>query len=135
MQMTSKRSKFDGERGSTPEVILDFEYDNKNGGLLFVIIENVSLSSAYNISIKFDHEIIGLQGEKKITDMEIFRSLKFLPPGKKIRIFIDTFFSYLIRKQPLAVGTTILYSNKYKQRFRDLIKHDISIYKDIVDVE
>ena len=88
----------------------------------------------YNISIKFDQEITGLQGETKITDMKIFKSLKFLPPGKKIRIFIDTFFSYLIRGQPLTIETTIVYSNKDNQRYQDLINHDISIYKDIVDI-
>jgi len=116
---------------SAPEVILD---DNKNGGLIFVVIENVGLSSAYNVSIKFDHEITGLNGEKKITDMKIFRSLKFLPPGKKIHIFIDTFFSYIIRRQPLTVEATILYSDKGKHRFRDLIKHDLSIYEDLTDI-
>lgn len=66
----------------TPEVILDFEYDNNNG-LLFVIIENIGASSAYRVSVKFNKEITGIHGERKITEMNIFKYLEFLPPRKK----------------------------------------------------
>lgn len=116
-----------------PEVILDFEYDNNNG-LLFVVIENIGVSSAYKISVKFNKEMTGIQGEKKITEMNIFKYLEFLPPRKKIRIFVDGFSSYLIREQPLSITTTILYSNKNNQKFRDLIEHNLSIYKDLIDI-
>jgi hypothetical protein len=78
-----------------PEVIVDFEYDNR--GLLFIIIQNIRLSSAYQTSIKFDREITGIRSDKKLTDMSVFRSLEFLPPGKRIRIFVVSFLSYLNR--------------------------------------
>lgn len=115
-----------------PEVIVDFEYDNR--GLLFVTIQNIGFSSAYQTSIEFDSEITGIGGDKKLTDMSIFKSLEFLPPGKRIRIFVDTFLSYLNRRQPLILNVIISYSNKNKQKFREVIKHDLSIYKEIVDV-
>lgn len=115
-----------------PEVIVDFEYDNR--GLLFVIIQNIGFSSAYQTSIKFDSEITGVGGDRKLTDLNIFNSLEFLPPGKRIRIFVDTFLSYLNRKQPLILNTIISYSNKNKQKFREVIKHDLSIYEEVVDV-
>jgi hypothetical protein len=115
-----------------PEVIVDFEYDNR--GLLFVIIQNIEFSSAYQALIKFDSEIMGFRGDKKLTDMRIFRSLEFLPPGKRIRIFVDTLVSYLNRKQPLILNIIISSSNKNKRKFQEVIKHDLSIYKEIVDV-
>ena len=115
-----------------PEVIVDFEYDNC--GLLFVIIQNIEFSSAYQALIKFESEIIGIRGDKKLTDMRIFRSLEFLPPGKRIRIFVDTLVSYLNRKQPLILNIIISSSNKNKRKFQEVIKHDLSIYKEIVDV-
>ena len=126
------RSRYILKEDRVPEVIVDFEYDN--GGLLFVIIQNIGLSSAYQTSIKFDSEITGIGGEKKLTDMSIFKCLEFLPPGKRIRVFVDTFLSYLNRKQPLVVNTTISYSNKSKQKIQEIIKHDLSIYKGIVDI-
>jgi hypothetical protein len=111
-----------------PEVILDFEYDND--GILYIIIENIGLASAYKVSIKFDKEITGIEGEKKISAMKIFDQIEFFSPHKKIRIFVDTFTSYLFRKQPLFIKVTISYSNKNNKEFQNVIKHDLSIYND-----
>jgi hypothetical protein len=126
----------DSEESRKPEVILDFEFNNDNSGgnggngILYIIIENIGLSSAYNISIKFDKEITGVEGEKNISAMKIFDRIEFLPPHKKIRIFVDTFVSYIIRRQPLVITTTIRYSDKENRKIQDLVKHDLSIYQD-----
>jgi hypothetical protein len=138
MNMISKnsRSTSNVKVHRVPDVIVDFEYDSDSGGgFLFIIIQNIGLSPAYKISVKFDNEIIGITGvEKKLTDLSVFKCLEFLPPGKKIRIFVDTFLGYLIRKQPLILNTTIIYTSKDKQKFREAIKHDLSIYKEMIDV-
>lgn len=110
-----------------PEVILDFEYDD---GLLYIIIENIGPSSAYKVSIKFDKGITGMEGQREISAMRIFECIEFLSPHKKIRIFVDTFASYLLRKQPLIIGATVIYSNKNNREFQNLINHDLSIYQD-----
>jgi len=132
----------DSEESRKPEVILDFEYDNNNNnnssssssgaaaGILYIIIENIGLSSAYNISIKFDKEITGVEGNKKISAMKIFDRIEFLPPHKKIRIFVDTFVSYMIRRQPLVITTMIRYSDKENRKIQEVIRHDLSIYQD-----
>jgi hypothetical protein len=131
----------DSEESRKPEVILDFEYDNSSSGgggggsaaaagILYIIIENIGLSSAYNISIKFDKEITGVEGNKKISAMKIFDRIEFLPPYKKIRIFVDTFVSYMIRRQPLVITTMIRYSDKENRKIQEVIKHDLSIYQD-----
>jgi len=117
-----------------PEVIVDFEYDYNKGDLLFIIVQNIGFSSAYNISVKFDNELIGAEADKKVSEMSIFKRLEFLPPGKRIQIFVDTFLSYLRRRQPLVVNATVTYSNKNKQKFQDVIKHDLSIYKEMMYV-
>jgi hypothetical protein len=62
--------------------------------------------------------------------MRIFRSLEFLLPGKRIRIFVDTLVSYLNRKQPLILNIIISSSNKNKRKFQEVIKHNLSIYRD-----
>jgi hypothetical protein len=110
-----------------PEVILDFEYDN---GILYIIIENIGPVSAYKISIKFDKEIRGVEGEKEISAMKIFNHIEFLPPHKKIHIFVDTLVSYVLRKQPLIIEATVIYSNKNNRKFQNEITHDLSIYQD-----
>ena len=115
-----------------PEVILDFEYDDN--GILYIIIQNIGPTSAYRVSIKFDKEIVGVEGEKEISAMKIFNNIEFLPPHKKIRIFVDTFVSYIFRKQPLIIEATAIYSNKNNREFQNVIKHDLSIYKDLPQI-
>jgi hypothetical protein len=107
---------------------LDFEYDDN--GILYIIIENIGPVSAYKISIKFDKEIRGVEGEKEISAMKIFNHIEFLPPHKKIRIFVDTLVSYVLRKQPLIIEATVIYSNKNNRKFQNEITHDLSIYQD-----
>ena len=107
---------------------MDFEYDDN--GILYIIIENIGPVSAYKLSIKFDKEITGVEGNKKISSMKIFNRIEFLPPHKKIRIFLDTFVSYILRKQPLIIGATVIYSNKNNKEFQNVINHDLSIYQD-----
>ena len=114
-----------------PEVILDFEYTNRQ---LFIIIENIGEKPAYDIQINFSKKIMGLQKTKDISDMKIFNALKFLPPNKKIRIFVDLFQSYVFSKQPLKMKTEIFFKNKKMQKFENLINHDLSIYKDIPEI-
>jgi hypothetical protein len=106
---------------------LDFEYDD---GILYIIIENIGSSSAYKVSIKFDKEITGTEGQRKISALRIFEGIEFLSPHKKIRIFVDTFASYLLRKQPLKIGATIIYSNKNNKEFQNVMNHDLAIYQD-----
>jgi hypothetical protein len=56
---------------------LDFEYDD---GVLYIIIENIGPSSAYKVSIKFDKEITGMEGQRKMSAMRIFECIEFLSP-------------------------------------------------------
>ena len=39
-----------------------------------------------------------MEGQRKMSAMRIFECIEFLSPHKKIRIFVDTFALYLLRK-------------------------------------
>ncbi|MDH3766678.1 MAG: hypothetical protein OER82_12840 [Nitrosopumilus sp.] len=114
-----------------PDVIIDFEYDD---GLLFIGIENIGDDSAYDVAVRFNKKILGMQKTKNISSLQIFQSLKFLPPRKEIKILVDLFQFYLAGKQPLLISTGIFFRNKKKQAFQNLIQHDLSIYKDIAEI-
>ena len=118
--------------GKNPDVIVDFEYDNE--GLLFIVIENIGNDSAYNTSVRFNKKILGIQKTKNISSLRIFQTLKFLPPGKKIKILVDLFRLYLACKQPMKISTIVFFRNKSKQRFQNSIQHDLSIYKDFAEI-
>jgi hypothetical protein len=115
---------------TVPEIILDFQCES---GLLFIVLQNIGIASAYKISVKFDKKIID-KTERNLASMNIFNHLEFIPPGKKFQIFIDSFQSYVARKQPLAIEATITYLNKRRRRFREIIKHDLCIYKDMQEI-
>lgn len=111
-----------------PEVIVDFECE---GDLLFIVIANVGFSSARRISIRCDKEIRDFRGEQ-ITAMEIFRRLEFMPPGKRIRIFVNSFAAYLKARQPLRPKFTVTYFDRRQRKQIDVITHNLAVFRGIV---
>ena len=114
--------------GKIPDVIVDFEYSE---GVIFIVIENIGGDSAFDVQTKFSKKILGMQKTKDISSLKIFKLLRFLPPAKKIKIPVDLFRFYLLGKQPLQISVTVFFRNKTKQKFRNSISHDLSIYRDI----
>lgn len=114
-----------------PDVIVDFEYGD---GLIFIVIENIGNDSAYSTSVRFNKKIMGMQKTKDISSLGIFKSLSFLPPGKKIMVLVDRFQPYVACRQPMQISTVVSFSNKLKQTFQNSIQHDLSIYRDFMDV-
>ncbi len=58
-----------------PDVIIDFEYDDDDDdddGLLFIVIENTGDDSAYDVAVKFNKKILGIQ--------KTFLHFKFFSP-------------------------------------------------------
>jgi hypothetical protein len=78
----------------------------------------MGLSAAYKESIKFDNEIRGMEGQRKISPMKIFDNIELLSPHKKICILVDIFASYLPIKQPLTIVATLRYSNGNNKEFQ-----------------
>jgi hypothetical protein len=78
----------------------------------------MGLSAAYKLTIKFDDEIRGIEGQRKISAMKIFDHIELLSSCKKICILVDTFASYPPRKHPLTIGTTLRYSNSNNKEFQ-----------------
>lgn len=111
-----------------PEIIVDFECEQD---LLFMVIANVGFSSAHRISIECDREIRDFRG-RQITEIPLLRRLEFMPPGKKIRVFVDRFSSYMRAKQPMQLEFSITYFDRLRKRQTDVIRHNLAIYKGIV---
>ncbi len=111
-----------------PEVIVDFECEED---LLFLVIANVGLSSAHQISIQCDKEIRDFRG-RQMTEMPILRRLEFMPPGKKIRLFVDRFSSYIGTKQPLRLEFQITYHDRERRKQTDVIRHNLAVFKGVV---
>lgn len=111
-----------------PNVIVDFIFEQ---GLLFIALSNIGQAPAYGVSVKFDREIWGVGGSKLISGMSLFRRVEFIPPQKKITTFLDTSASYFKREQPLEIETDITFKDRRGSHYRNRIKHNLDIYRDI----
>jgi hypothetical protein len=111
-----------------PEVIVDFQADQ---ALLFVVLKNIGARSAYRVTTKFDPAFHGLDGRKCISALQLFRYLLFMPPGKEFIQLVDPIGAYFRRREPGRITATISYEDREGHKFKDVISHDLRIYRDL----
>jgi len=111
-----------------PDVIIDFHCDQ---GLLFISLKNIGERSAYSVSTKFDKPLLGLGGEKTISDLQVFRCVEFVPPGKEFTQFVDPISAWFQQGRPTRYNITITYADRDGKKFRERITHNLDIYRDL----
>lgn len=111
-----------------PEVILDVVFED---GLLFLSLRNIGMGAALDVSVEFDARIVGLEGEREVSALPLFKRLAFLAPGREIRTFLDRSASYFGRGQPERITATIHYRDGAGRRHTTTIHHDLGIYRDL----
>ena len=111
-----------------PEVIVDFSVDE---GMLSVSLKNIGSGSAYVVKTEFDKPFYGLNGEKCISRMRLFRRLDFMPPGKEFCQFVDILASYAKRREPMRVKAILSYRDRDGNRYTETIAHDLRIYLEL----
>ena len=117
-----------GSGATGPEVILDVLFDD---GLLFLAVRNIGAFPAFNVSIAFDQPIYGLEGEREVSALPLFRNIAFLAPGREIRTFLDTAVSYFQRKQPAQITAKVVFQDGDGRYATRIIRHDLEIYREI----
>lgn len=112
-----------------PAVFLDILYEQ---GLLFFVIKNNSQVAATDVTFTFDQKLKGVDSRVEITELNIFKQLKYLAPHKEIKIFIDVAEAFFSRGEPTELKVNIDWSDeKGKEQFSTVIRHDFTIYKDL----
>lgn len=124
----AKTNQKKGKKDNKSDVIVDFIFDN---GLFFISIKNISNSPAYNVAVKFNKRILGVEGTKEISALPLFKNIEFLAPHKEIVTFLDTSASYFKRREPTEISVTISYKDYDKKVHSSIIKHNLGIYKEI----
>jgi hypothetical protein len=111
-----------------PDVIVDFHCSQ---GLLFISLKNIGEGSAYGVRTSFDKPLVGLGGEKTISEMQLFRGVEFVPPGKGFTQLLDPVAIWFQQDRPSRYTITITYSDREGNEFRERIVHNLDIYKDL----
>lgn len=113
---------------SNPDVIIDFIFKN---GLFYISIKNIGDKPAYRVSIKFNSQILGVEGTKDISSMPLFQNIEFLPPAREIRTFLDTSTSYFQSENPTEITSKIVFFDRNGIKLNRTIKHNLGIFREI----
>ena len=111
-----------------PDVYVDFTVEH---GLLCVVLRNIGAASAYDVVTRFDQPFRGLGGRKDISTIALFRSLRFIPPGKQFIQLVDHLDAYFRREEPTRLTASMTYSDREGRRFEEVVPHDLDIYRDL----
>jgi len=123
-----KRAPKPADHAPRPDVIVDFVCEQ---GMLFVLLKNIGKRSAYSVSTVFDKPLVGLGGQKSISDLQLFRCVEFVPPGKEFSQLVDPIANWFQQGRPNRYTITITYADREGKHFRERIMHNLDIYKDL----
>ena len=115
------------ERARRPDVILDVDCEQ---GMLFLVLRNIGKDLACEVSVKFAPKLLGLGGERVVSDAAIFQ-LAYLPPGKSIRVFLDTAPSLFGRQKDNSFSARVQYRDRSAHKYAESFSHDLDVYRDL----
>jgi len=124
-------SKGAATSGRRPDVILDVDCEQ---GALFLVLRNIGNDLACRVSVKFSPDLVGLGGERVVSDAAIFQRLAYLPPGKSIRVLLDAAPLLFARKQENEFRARVRYRSRSGKEFSETFAHDLDVYRDLPEV-
>ena len=119
----------DSER--RPEVLLDVVFED---GLLFLAVSNIGDAPALEVSFAFEPRLRGLGGTKDVSELDLFRHISFLAPGKEIRTLLDSSAAYFGRGEPTKFAVRCAYRDDSGRPYEATIHHDLAIYRELAYV-
>ncbi len=123
-----KRSVQSRSSDPRPDVIVDFRCSQ---GLLFISLKNIGTQSAYGVCTAFDKPLVGLGGKKRISELQLFRRVEFVPPGKEFSQVVDPLTAWFKQDRPRQYTITITYDDRDGNHFQERIVHNLEVYKDL----
>ena len=65
--------------------------------------------------------------------MALFRRVGFMPPDKQFLQLVDPVSMYFSRREPSTITATVSYADRSGRRYRDVMSHDLEVYRDLGD--
>ena len=118
-----------GLNNNIPSIILDFEILNDS---IYIRFFNASLKELYDVRVEFSETLLGLRGDKIISELNVFKNLRYMAPNKEFLIYVDEIDSFYanLKNETISISITFVLSNRKKVRKKTV--HNLSIYKDLI---
>jgi hypothetical protein len=113
------------------EVLLDVELTD---GSLWLVLANASDLTAFDVAVAFRGPLMGVGGERDITEMRLFRRLPLLRPRREIRVFVDVARSFFARRQPTRLEARVSWRSRAGDRVSRTFTHDLAIWEDFGEI-
>jgi hypothetical protein len=111
-----------------PDVILDVDCEQ---GLLFLVLRNIGDDLACHVSVQFSPDLVGLGGERVVSDAAVFQRLAYLAPGKSIRVFLDVAPLFFGRSREDSFRARVRYRSRSADTFAETFTHNLDVYRDL----
>jgi hypothetical protein len=134
---TSRRRRRKAARADRPappgaaEALLDVELTD---GSLWLVLANPSDQTAYDVSVAFQQPLIGVGGDRDVTEMRVFRALPLLRPRREIRVFVDVAREFYARRQPTRIEARVSWRSGAGERFSRVFEHDLAVWEDFGEI-
>lgn len=112
------------------DVILDVEVD---GGALHLVLACIGCAPAHAVRVRFSRVLRDLAG-LRLNDNPLFTQLEFMPPGKRVRLFVDTLAGYTQRRQPMRFEIKLDWCDDGGQTHRRSLTHDLAAWTALRDI-
>ena len=110
------------------DVLVDVDLD---GGLLYLVVENLGDLPAHRVRIRLEPPLRGLGGRKRIDRLALLRRLELLAPRKRIRTLLDRPALLFARGEPTRFRATATWRTDTGARGVRAVQHDLEIYRDL----
>ena len=121
--MTDRPPRGDG-------VVLDVDYID---GVFELVLVNFGPDVAHDVRVEFSHPLIGLGGQLDISELNLWKRLRTLRPGKEIRVLLDSATNVFRRGKRNSFKVTVTWrtaDTKQKAEYR----HDLESYRGMPDI-
>ncbi len=121
--MTSRPTRGDG-------VVLDVDYID---GVFELVLVNLGPGVAHDVRVEFSCPLVGVGGQFDMRELNLWKRLGTLRPGKEIRVFLDSAANVFRRGRRNSFTATVTWGTadtKQKAEYR----HDLEAYRGMPDI-
>ncbi len=112
------------------DVVLDVDYVD---GVFELVLVNLGPDVVHDVHVEFSRPLIGLGGQLDIRELNLWRRLRTLRPGKEIRVFLDSATNVFRRGKRNSFTATVTWRTAATKQKADY-RHDLESYRGMPDI-